>query len=233
MQAVATSVATACCSPQNNFKLLHLFHGRKSFLKKFLTPQETLIPQFDVPIGDIEKVLPTLMRLGGEGDIYKGSPFRAFRFSSQTHIRLMRETIPFPRIAGNAGTNNIFPGGLPSTIAREDVIQVEHFAREHPVAILAGIFIPLENIVSGELHLFFRKPLKHQKNNDPRDANLHGNGLSHLPVGMALGKIPPTFEVVSDESLAGVGVHHLRVTLIEKRECPARAAGIHGLPEPV
>ena len=38
---------------------------------------------------------------------------------------------------------------------------------------------------------------------------------------------------MSDESLARVGVHHLGVTLIEKREGPARAAGVYGLPEPV
>jgi len=173
------------------------------------------------------------MWLGREGDVYKGAPFRAFRFSSQTHIRLVRETVPFPSIAGNAGANDIFPSSLPSAIAREDVIQVEHFAREHPVAILTGVFIPLENIVTGEFNLFFRKPLKNEKNNDTRDANLHRNGLGHLPVGMALGKIPPAFEVVSGESLTRVGVHHLRVTLIEKCERPARAAGINSLPEPV
>ena len=173
------------------------------------------------------------MRLGGEGYVYKGTPFRTFRFSSQTHIRLVRETVPFPCIARNAGTNDIFPSGLPPAIARENVIQVEHFARKHTITILAGVFIPLENIVTSKLHLFFRKPLKNEKNNDSRDANLHGNGLSHLPVGMALGKIPPTFEVVSGESLPRVGVHHLRVTLIEKCERPARAAGINSLPEPV
>jgi hypothetical protein len=219
--------------PPRTISDFYIIFTNARVLLKNLAQQETLIPQFDIPIGNIKEVLPTLMRLGGEGDVYKGAPFRAFRFSSETHIRLVRETIPFTRIARNAGTNDIFPSGLPTAITRKDVIQVEHFAGKNTIAILAGVFIPLENIVTSELHLFFRKPLKNEKNNDSRDANLHGNGLGHLPVGMALRKIPPTFEIMSDESLARIRVHHLRVTLIEKRECPARAAGIYSLPEPV
>lgn len=173
------------------------------------------------------------MRLRGEEDIYKGAPFRAFRFSGKTHIGLVRKTVSFTRVAGNAGANDIFPSGLPPSIPREDMIQVEHFAGKNAIAILAGVFVPLENIVTSEFHLLLRKPLKHEKDNNPRNSNLHGNGLRHLPVGMVLGKIPPTLEVVGDESLTGVGVHHLGVALVEKSECPARTAGVYSLPEPV
>ena len=102
------------------------------------------------------------MRLRGEGDVYKGTPFRAFRFPGQAHIRLVRKPVSFASVAGNTGANDIFPSGLPAAIAREDVIQVEHFTREHAVAILAGVFIPLENIVTGEFHFLFGEPLKHQ-----------------------------------------------------------------------
>ncbi len=191
------------------------------------------IAQFHVPIGDIEEVFPTLMRLGGKRNIYKGSPFRALRLAGKLHSRLVRQTISLLRIAGDTGANDIFPSCLSPSIPWKNVIQIQLLARLHAVAILACVFVTLENIVSGELHLFFRQSFKKQENNNPRHPDLHRDRLRHLIFGIATGKIPPTREIVGDEALPSLCSDHLGMTLIEESESPTRTARVYRLPQPV
>ena len=109
LQAVATSVATACCSPQNNFKVLWARSSRKKYFYFFSRPAASLknrasflIPQLDIPIGDIEEVTPTLMRVGRYRDVHKRPPARALRLSDERHADLVREPVSLARVAGNA-----------------------------------------------------------------------------------------------------------------------------------
>ena len=100
-------------------------------------------------------MLPALVRLGRKRNIYERTPFRALRFAGKLHSRFVGKPVSLPGIAGNAGAHDIFPSRLPASIPWKNVIQIQLLAGLHAVAILACVFVPLENIVSRELHFLF------------------------------------------------------------------------------
>src|SRR6266699_3360357 len=52
-----------------------------------------LIAQFDVPVGEIDKVPPAFMLWSRKRDLHKRTPLWPFRPSNQAHVRFLRETI--------------------------------------------------------------------------------------------------------------------------------------------
>lgn len=52
------------------------------------------------------------------------------------------------------------------------MIQVQLAAIEDVAAVLAGVLVALEYVMSGELYFFFWKPIKHEQYNHPWDADL-------------------------------------------------------------
>ena len=127
----------------------------------------------------------------------------------------MREAVAFSRIARNAGANDIFPGRLTLQVAGNDVIEIELSAVENVAAVLAGIFIPLENIVPRKFDFLFRQTVKEEKHDHPGNANSQGNGLHHLRLGIQLRKIPPAFVVVGQKVVTFIRVNDLRLALIQ------------------
>src|SRR5437762_10126635 len=63
------------------------------------------------------------------------------------HARLLRRQIALAQIAGRAGGNDVFPGGLAAFAAREDVIEGQVFRRG---AVLAGESVAEEDVEPGE-----------------------------------------------------------------------------------
>ena len=173
------------------------------------------------------------MRVSGERDIYKRSPLRALRLSGECHVSLVGKAIALAGVTWDARANDIFPGCLTAPVARHDVVEVERLSRKNAVAVLAGVFIPLKNIVACEFHFLLRKALKKEEHDNARHADLHRNRLSHLIIRIAARKISPACEVMSDESLPCIRIHDLGVTLVEKGEGTSSAAGVYRLPEPV
>jgi hypothetical protein len=114
-------------------------------------------------------------------------------------MRLVRKAIPFSRITRNAGANHIFPGGQPSSIARHDVVQIEIGSLKEVAAILTSVLVAFENIVSSEFNFLLRQPIEKQKDNHPRNTNLHRNGSDHLVLGRGGGEIPPALEIVREK----------------------------------
>lgn len=74
----------------------------------------------------------------------------------------MGQAISLPRITGDAGTDDVFPSRLSSAITRHYMVKVEVASLKDPIAILAGILVPLEDIVSSELDLLFWQSLKEE-----------------------------------------------------------------------
>ena len=160
---------------------------------------------------------PTMIHTSGKGDIYKRSPFGALRFFEQIHSGLVREFVPLARVAWDAGADNIFPSGLSSSVAWQDMIDIEMIAIKNGGAVLAGILIPLKNIVPRELDLFFWQAVKDAEDDDPRNANPQGNCLEHSRLGIQQRKITPACEIVR-EKIADSGIcHDLCMALIEQR----------------
>lgn len=143
---------------------------------------ERLIAQLDVPVGEIDKVLPEIMLWSGKSDVDERPPFWPFRFANQAHVRFSREPVAFARIASNARANHVFPRSCPSAIARHDVIEIELASIEKFAAILTGVLVALENIVASEFYFLLWKPIENQKYNHPRDTNLKRNSCDYFVI---------------------------------------------------
>jgi len=77
--------------------------GKREKYQEYLSAaQAALIPQFHVPVRQIKKVLPAIMRMIADGDIDKRPPLRALGLADEKHSRLMRQTISLLRITRDA-----------------------------------------------------------------------------------------------------------------------------------
>lgn len=122
---------------------------------------------------------PTLINSACEGDVHKGSPFGALRLFEKLHSGLVREAVPFARVARNAGADDILPSCLAATIAWKDMIDVQTRPIKECSAVLAGVLVPLENIQPRELDLFFRESIKEAEDDDSWHPDLERDGLEH------------------------------------------------------
>ena len=89
-----------------------------------------LIAQLDVPVCQIDEVLPEIMLRRSKGDLNEWSPLRPLGFADQAHVRLARKPVAFARIARNTRANHVFPSRRPAPVARHDVIEIKITAIE-------------------------------------------------------------------------------------------------------
>ena len=80
-----------------------------------------LVAQFDVPVREVDEVLPEIVLRGRKCDMHERPPLRSLRFANQAHVRFARKTVAFARIAPDTGANHVLPRGRSSTITRHDV----------------------------------------------------------------------------------------------------------------
>ncbi len=145
-------------------------------------------------------MLPAFVVLKPKIDLHEGTPFRALRLANQVQPSFLRGMVGLARIAGNARADDVFPSGWAAAIPGNHVIQIQIFALKNLTAILAGVAIPLKNIVSRELDLFFGKPIKHDQQNNTGNPDFKADGADALGVRLLLGKILP---LTKAESLEG------------------------------
>src|SRR4029077_8408203 len=89
-----------------------------------------IFSKLDVPVGEIDEVLPAIVLMQAEVDLDKWPPLRPLRFANEMHPRLLRRAIRFERIALDAGANNVFPGRRPAAVARNNMIEIKIVAIE-------------------------------------------------------------------------------------------------------
>lgn len=89
---------------------------------------------------------PTLINSAGEGDVHKGPPFGALRLFEKLHSGLVREAVPFARVARDARADDILPSCLAATIPWKDVINVQARPIKEGSAVLAGVLVSLKHI---------------------------------------------------------------------------------------
>ena len=169
------------------------------------------LAQFDVPVGQVDEVPPAFLRLGVEGDMQEWLPAGALRFAAQAHACLLGQTVGLPRVALDAGADNVFPVGFPAAIPWNHVVKVQVLAVKNFVAVLAGVSVTLIDVVACELHLLARHAVEEKQHDHAGNPDLEGHGVDHVLRGFALGEIPPAGEIVGEEVPLG-GVHHLRLT---------------------
>src|SRR6185312_7090644 len=124
-----------------------------------LLTSDLLLPdvfaQLHVPIRQIHEVLPAVVLMQAEIDLHEWPPFRAFRFAHQVHARFLRRAIRLERIALDARADNVLPRRRAAAIARNDVIEVQVLPVENMAAVLARVFVALENIRRVNFTSFF------------------------------------------------------------------------------
>lgn len=108
----------------------------------------------------------------------------------------MRKSVALAGIAGDAGTDYIFPSRLPPPITGKHMVDIEMTAIKQIAAVLACVFIPLKDIVSREFDFFFGQAVKKAENNDPWHPDGERYGLKHPWFGIGEGKIPPTQKIM-------------------------------------
>src|SRR5205807_6680725 len=104
---------------------------------------------------------------------------------------------------------------------------------ENISAILAGILVPFENVVPGDLHFLFWQSIEQQQDDHAWDTDLPRNRGYHLSLGRLRGKIAPAIEVVSQEIICAISGDDLGVSGIDQGKSPACRADVHRLPETV
>lgn len=169
------------------------------FLYGLRTLRRLTVPQLDIPVREVEEVFPTVVVVGGDGDVDEGSPFRAFGLANELHADLMWEAVALFRVAGDAGTHNVFPCGQTAFFPGQDMIQIQFRAVEDDAAILTGIRIALEDIVTRELDFFFWKTVKKKEDDHPRDSHRERDRFDHFLLWLQVGKVAPTLKIMSQK----------------------------------
>ena len=136
-------------------------------------------------------------------------------------MRFARQPIALARIAGDAGTNDVFPSGGSSAVTRHDVIQIQFAAIEKLAAVLARVLVPFEHVVPSKLYFFFRKPIEHQQHDHSRDTNFERNSCDYFVIRRVRRQIAPAFEIMSHEIVRLIGRNDLGMTRVYQRESAA------------
>jgi hypothetical protein len=153
----------------------------------------------------------------GKMELQEGTESGLFGFAGELHADFMGQTVAFAGVTGDARANHVFPARHAAFVSGEDVIDVEFFPVELFLAVLAGKIVAFENILAGELNLFFGKAIEDEKDDDARDTDLKPNGANHLLFGVlhADGAVVPLVKV---EGLiaVGFGIDDLGLAIIEE-----------------
>ena len=148
---------------------------------------ECSIAQFDIPVSEIDKMLPEVVLRRRERNLDERPPFWTFGFADQAHVRFARQTVALARIAGDARAHDVFPSRGPTLIAWHDVIQIEFVSIEKLAAVLAGVLVALKHIMARKFYFLFRKPIEHQEYDHSRDTNLKRNRRDHFVIRRVCG----------------------------------------------
>ena len=178
-------------------------------------------------------MLPAVVLVQAEIDLNERPPFGPFRFANQMHARLLRRAIGLAGITLDTGADDIFPGGRPAPIARDDMIQVEVFAVETFAAILAGALVALENVMPGELDLFLGEMIVNDQQNHSRHPDPEGNRSHRFGVRFLLRKAMPFAEIIGLKRAVVAVQNNVGVALEKQSQSATRGADIDGLPETI
>ena len=131
--------------------------------------------KFDVPVGEINEMLPTVVAVEREIDLHKRTPFGPLGLAHQVQAGLVGCPVCLVRVARDAGAHDVFPGRWAAAVAGNDVVEVQIFPLENFAAILAGVLVALKNVVPGELYFLLRHPVIHEEQDDFRHTDAERN----------------------------------------------------------
>ena len=113
-------------------------------------------------MGKVNEVCPGLVAGFCKGGVKDGAPAWGFGFTDETHAGLGRGAVGFAGVAGDAGADDIIPCHFSSLFPRDDVVEIELGTVEFLTAVLAGIFVAFEDVLSGKFDFTFRHAVVQQ-----------------------------------------------------------------------
>src|SRR5258706_9217242 len=134
------------------------------------TPARSLkaFTQFDVPVSQVNEVFPAVVLVQAETNLHEGTPLRPFGFADEVQARFLRRAISLECITIDTRANDVLPGGRAATIPRHNMVKIQIFPVKGLPAILACVLIALEDVMAGELSLFFSRIIIYQPGNKIR-----------------------------------------------------------------
>src|ERR1043166_2828374 len=165
-------------------------------------------------------MFPAVVMLESEIDLHEWPPLWPLRLSDQMHAGLDGSSIGLVGVAGNAGANDILPGGWSSSVARDDVVQIQILAVELIAAILAGILVPFKDVVPCEFDFLLWKAIEEHQKNYPGHADAKGDRMDAFGMGFLLRKVVPFMEIERLEGPIAVVHDHLGTTFKKERQGP-------------
>jgi len=177
-------------------------------------------------------VFPRVVACFAELEMEHWAPLGTLGFVEKLEAGLGRCAVALAAVAGHAGADNIFPGGLAAAIAWNNVVEIEVLAIEFDPAVLAGVVIAFEDVVPGKFDFLLRHAIKEEKQDDLGHAYLEGHGTDDIGTFVTAGKAEPLIEGHGLER-AALSLDDLRVALVEKHEGALDAADVDGLPETI
>jgi len=178
-------------------------------------------------------MFPTVVPVQAEVDLHERPPFRPLGFADQMQPGLLRRAVGLLRVALDAGADNVFPRRRATAVPWQNVIQIQILAVESAPAVLAGVFVALENVVARELDFLLGQPVVDQQQDDTRHTDPERNGMNGFLAWRGLGKVPPFLKVERAERTVTVAQHGLGVTLEQQGQGAPGGADVDRLPQPV
>ncbi len=178
--------------------------------------RDNVLAQFDVPVGEVDEMLPAIVPVQGEINLHKWPPFRPFGFADEIHAGLVRCAVRLAGIAQDARADDIFPRGGAAAVAGHDVVEVQILAVEDAAAVLAGVLVAFEDVMPGKFDFLLGQAVIHEEEDDARDADAEGDGVDGFIGGRTVGEVAPFVKVEGAERAVGVFHDDLRVALKEE-----------------
>jgi len=114
------------------------------------------------------------------------------------------------------------------------MVEVQIAPIEDPPTVLAGVPIPLEEVVAGEFDFFLGKPIEAHQQDHPGNPDPEGDCIDRaVGLGIGRGEIAPLLEIQRPVVAVALTEHHLCVAVEEKRVRPTYRADVDRLPQPV
>jgi hypothetical protein len=129
------------------------------------------------------------------------------------HPGFIGGSIRLAGIAGDAGTDNIFPGCGATPLAWNHMVQIQFLAFENHTAVLAFVLVPFENIVPGKLDLFFGEPIKDHQDDDPWNPDFKRNSVDAFGMWLLVREITPSTKIKCMEFAIRIVKNHVGVSL--------------------
>ncbi len=219
-------------SAQRGQRLLRTARGRRKGLPQLPFLRRSLVRQLDVPVGQVDEVLPGIVAGLAELEMEHRAPFGPLRLVKELQAGLARRAVALALLHGTQEQTMFSqevspPRSRGMTWSRLRSLRSNLWPQYWQV-----LWSRSKMLWRVELDFLFRHPVEKEEQDHLGHANREGDGADDVRAFVTAGKAEP---LVEGHGLKGaaVGIDDLCMTLIEKHESALDAADVDGLPETI